>query len=159
MSRCEHSGLVFLLRRDLEDTNARPLQRLSTAERRLLACYRPIGLNTQDFGGSVKASWPYRLTGTPPMVLLGGYVMNNSYVPPGSMGPPKMANAANPPSLTFAEAQKQLQAGYGRRYIDYVYGIEAATNVLTALVCHADGGRPRTVCTRPVIKRIRTSFR
>jgi hypothetical protein len=30
--------------------------------------------------------------------------------------------------------------------------INAEANVMTALICHADGSKPKSVCGRPVIK-------
>jgi hypothetical protein len=35
-----------------------------------------------------------------------------------------------------------------------VEDVNAEANIITAFVCHADGHKPVSVCSRPVVKRI-----
>jgi hypothetical protein len=56
--------------------------------------------------------------------------------------------------MGFASIQTALRTGVDPKGSAVVEHVNAETNVLTALICHADGKRPFSVCDRPVIKAI-----
>jgi hypothetical protein len=86
-----------------------------------------------------------------PLVLIGGYLEIGAQIAiPGDltdiMGRP----------LSFSTVQRSLQQGrpMGRTPSSFVHDYNVETNLITALICHADGRRPASVCGRPVIKTI-----
>jgi len=154
------SRYITFIHRDLQSWDQKnkanpnpPLQRLSAGELALLRRYGRVGL-------SPAAGVPdlaYRLRHMyPPMELLGGYVMNDAYPAYGSMVPGSggciVAYTEPAPESAFGQIQSALLAGY-RNHSDrpYVFEIDVEANVITALICHADKGRPASVCHRRVI--------
>jgi len=157
------SRYITFIHRDLQGWDLRsransnqPLQRLTPGELSLLRRYGGVGL-------SPEAGVPnpaYRLRHMyPPMELLGGYVLNGAYPAYGSMVPGPggcYGQYTQPaPESAFGQIQSALLAGY-RNHSDrpYVFEIDVEANVITALVCHADKGRPASVCGRRVITTI-----
>jgi hypothetical protein len=72
-------------------------------------------------------------------------------VPPGTTPP-----AVMPPIPSFTTIQHSLQTGKPARYVHrtLITDANAETNVITALICHADGAKPHAVCARPVISHL-----
>jgi hypothetical protein len=68
---------------------------------------------------------------------------------PGNEGSPAVY-------ATFAEAQQSLASGLPAGHLppSLIRDVNIETNIITALICHADHGQPAKVCTRPVIKRL-----
>jgi hypothetical protein len=99
--------------------------------------------------------FPTTEVGPYPLVFVGGYVMRGADVAPGELAGPQGQ------TLSFEEVQRAMQHGYGSgtHFIQYVYDLDAEANVITALICHADGKRPARVCTRPAIKTILREMR
>jgi len=130
------SRYVAFIHKDMFDVNKRPLQKLSSRERALLHRYAPISDPTTT------ALWP--------LVMVGGYAMHGTAVPPGEFQDYALHQ------YSFQTVQGALQRGLasydplGRLTND----INTETNVITALICHADGLRPAKACGRPVIKAI-----
>lgn len=82
----------------------------------------------------------YNLRGGTPMTLAGDYVeLGSGYSPAEIQG------------KSFASVQQALQRGDNT---SFVAAINAETNVITAILCHADGGRPASTCTRPAIRNL-----
>ncbi|MBV9282178.1 MAG: DUF929 family protein, partial [Chloroflexi bacterium] len=108
------SRYVSFDHKDVQDRNHNPLQALSPQEQSLFNRYDP--------------------TGSIPMVLVGGYVMDGSGYDPSAID-----------GKSFAAVQRGLQDGTPA---SYVWDVNAEANVLTALLCHGDGGRPRPACGR-----------
>ncbi len=81
----------------------------------------------------------YDSSGSIPLVLIGGYAQTGSGYSPGDID-----------GKSFAEVQHTLQQGDA----SFARDINAEANVISALVCHADGGLPVSVCARPAIHTI-----
>jgi len=157
------SRYITFIHRDLQGWDPRtpaqpPLQRLNAEETSLLRRYGGVGLSpaaTSFPAGVSKLAYRLRYM-SPPMELLGGYVLNGAYPAYGSMVPGpggcygKYTEPA--PEPAFGKIQQAVLAGY-RNHSNrpYVFDIDVETNVITALVCHADKGRPASVCGRRVI--------
>jgi len=157
------SRYITFVHRDLQGWDQKnrtnpnpPLQRLNAGELALFRRYGGVGLSP-----AVGVPNPaYRLRHMyPPMELVGGYVMNDAYPAYGSMVPGPggciVAYTEPPPESAFGQIQSALLAGY-RNHADrpYVFEIDVETNVITALICHADQRRPASVCGRRVIVEI-----
>ncbi|MDQ2743832.1 MAG: DUF929 family protein [Chloroflexota bacterium] len=127
------SRYLTFVHKDTADRNGRTLQHLTARENAMYRRY--VG---KPAYGSAEFT----------MLAVGGYVMADSGYPPGDL------QDLQGHALTFEAVQKGLQAGYQSHYVAYVYEIDAETNVLTALICHADGKRPRSVCGQLVIEGI-----
>ena len=58
------------------------------------------------------------------------------------------------PYLSFAQVQQTLRTGksVGGAPDTLVSDTNAETNIITALICHADGRKPAKVCNRAVIR-------
>ncbi len=80
-----------------------------------------------------------------PMVLAGGYKMEGAGYSPGEID--------NKP---FSAVQRALRAGHDT---GFARDINAETNVITALLCHADGGRPAATCDRSGVSGIASRLR
>jgi hypothetical protein len=66
----------------------------------------------------------------------------------------------NTQPLSFDAIQKALQTEKDPPYVSRLgENVNGEANVITALICHADGKRPGSVCTRPVVKSILKSVR
>ncbi|HZT95790.1 MAG TPA: DUF929 family protein [Chloroflexota bacterium] len=80
-------------------------------------------------------------TASVPMVYVDGYVMTGAGYSPGLLQ-----------NRRFDVVQQALLDS-GR--VSYARAVEGESNLLAALVCAGDGGRPSRVCRSPVIHRIR----
>jgi hypothetical protein len=79
------------------------------------------------------------------MVLVADYKMLGSGYSPSDID-----------GQSFSTVQSALQKGSSR---DFVRSINAETNVITAILCHADGMQPGGVCSRPPIKQVVTQLK
>lgn len=164
------SRYITFIHRDLQGYDPRsransyqPLQKLNAEESSLLRRYGGVGLSPEASSAPAGVSkLAYRLRFmSPPMELVGGYVLNGAYAAYGEMVPASSAECGggfqpqSPPEPAFGQIQRALLAGY-RNHADrpYVFDVDVETNVITALVCHADKGRPASVCHRRVITEI-----
>ncbi len=160
------SRYVTLIHKDLQSYDPKgqarqpvQLQRLNRGELALLRRYGGVGLPAPGASGSPAATpsnLAYRLRNmSPPMELLSGYVLNGAYTAYGELVPnPDTCIGVHvqpAPETLFGPVQRALLAGYRKHYVPYVFDIDAETNVITALVCHADKRRPASVCNRHVI--------
>lgn len=82
----------------------------------------------------------YDPTGGTPMVLAGDHVMVGSGYSPSEIQ-----------GRSFGSVQRAMERGEDT---SYTRAINAEANVITALLCRADGHQPAATCTRPVIKRL-----
>jgi hypothetical protein len=87
-----------------------------------------------------------------PLVSIGGYLRVDSGV---AISGDLIPTTSNIP-LSFSAVQDSLRRGKAVEGAPYslVPDINAEANVLTALVCHADGKEPRSVCNRTVVKTV-----
>jgi hypothetical protein len=98
-----------------------------------------------------------------PAVAVGGYLQTVSQMMiSGDFEVPIPSPTAIPPhvslrwskSLSFSQVQSALIHGKDPPSTNLVENVNAETNVITALICHADGKKPASVCGRPTIKAI-----
>lgn len=96
-----------------------------------------------------------------PLVATGGYLQTQSQVlAPGDFEayPTPLPNGAQvytaASTLPFATARDSLLHARNPAQAPLVEDVNAEANIITALICHADGKKPATVCNRPVIKAI-----
>lgn len=83
--------------------------------------------------------------GSIPLVVVGGYAMTGSGYSPSDID-----------GKTFSAVQHALRRGDTARYAP---DINAEANVITALICHADGERPSSVCGRSTIRHLTARLR
>jgi hypothetical protein len=83
-----------------------------------------------------------------PLVDVGGYLQ--TYV--GQFTPADLESVSQQ-NVPFGTIQRSLQTGrltHGESP-SLLADANSEANLLTALICHADGSRPRSVCSRPTI--------
>jgi Domain of unknown function (DUF929) len=80
-----------------------------------------------------------------PLVSVGGYAMSGSPIDPGELS-----------GQAFDTIQHALKRGSS---LAATTDINAEANVLTGLICHADGMKPGTACNRPAIRHIVSAIR
>lgn len=151
-------------------------QRLSTAELALYNRYArvplPPGLSQQQKKVLLKRD-PYAVMQTVtvstygqtsrglPLIGVGGYVQTVSQVvQPGDFEvaatPPLGTPQAITPAIvqSFATIENDLRANRDPAGDHLAEDVNAEANIMTALICHADGMKPKNVCGRSVIKAI-----
>jgi len=87
-----------------------------------------------------------------PLILVGGYLETNANLAiPGDLTP-----STSVVPLPFSTIQQSLQRGraIGKAPYSLVPDFNAESNVITALICHADHLQPKSVCSRPPIRTI-----
>ncbi len=99
-----------------------------------------------------------------PALGVGSYVQSGTQVlQPFDFYPPPPTPVPTPTSgaplsfssaLPFATIQHDLATGQDPPETTLNADVNAEANIITALTCHADGGRPKSVCGRSVIKAI-----
>ncbi len=87
----------------------------------------------------------YDPSGGIPLVAVGGYAMSGSPILPDEIS-----------GRQFDSVQSALKHNAGDTFVQ---DINAEANVLTALICHADGMHPQAACSRPAIRQIMASVR
>ena len=87
----------------------------------------------------------YDPTGGIPLVAVGGYAMSGSPILPDEIS-----------GRPFNAVQSALKHNVSD---NFVQDINAEANVLTALICHADGMQPQAPCGRSVIRHLVASVR
>lgn len=94
-----------------------------------------------------------------PLVLVGGYVQANlEIIKLGDFSTYATTTTPNfipaPSGLPFATIQSDLQKGIDPPNTTLNEDVDAEANVMTTLICHADGGKPKSVCSRPAIRKM-----
>jgi hypothetical protein len=119
------SRYVVFDHRDVEDFWANILQKLSKADTKMVARFQFI-----------------------PILIVGNYYLSKPMVEPEEYV--SDSNAA----FGFAQLRYALAHNYGGLDLlgQLVSDINAEANILTALICHADGGKPSTVCQAHTVK-------
>lgn len=94
-----------------------------------------------------------RTFGTLPLVAVGDYLqVTSQIINGGDFQAPMSASDQPGPWLPFAAIQGSLAAGKDPAGIRLVEDVNSEANIITALICHADGSQPARVCGRAVIK-------
>jgi hypothetical protein len=65
-----------------------------------------------------------------------------------------LLDPASAKPYSFAGLQNLIRAGYAKHYSPVVYAFDAEANAITALICKADGMKPKSVCRRAVIQKL-----
>lgn len=99
-----------------------------------------------------------------PLMSVAGYVQTASQdITPGDFEapPPGTPQTTYAPPIveSFATIQHDLQTNRDPTFDHTVEDVNAEANIMTALVCHADGMKPKSVCGRGVIKTILKSVK
>lgn len=98
-----------------------------------------------------------------PLIAIGDYVQTASQVlTPSDLArtialtspPGRIVYASEELGLPFQTIQQALIHQKDPPTTRLVETVNSEANIITALICHADGKRPKSVCTRPVIKSI-----
>jgi hypothetical protein len=85
-----------------------------------------------------------------PLVAVGGYAETGAELSgPGDI----VGDTGGGFYIPFATIQRSLQTGRltSTESRGLITDVNAEANIITALICHADGARPRSVCSRPTI--------
>lgn len=167
-----HSRYLTFIHADLIDNAGQVSAHLSPIEARFYDRYvrQKPGLTSKSIAGSivnyeVPTSLPDHAF---PLLAAGGYVQTQSAMPligdftqQRWMGTPSEDFTHGLPfmlyydHLTFDQARSALASGKSpSKYPGLVADVNAETNVITAIICHADGGKPEQVCSRRAIKSI-----
>jgi hypothetical protein len=87
-----------------------------------------------------------------PLLSIGGYLQTAA----GIAIPGDLVVINGPQPLTYAQIQHSLKTGKVATPVppSLVPDINGEANIITALICHADGKKPSSVCSRPAIKSI-----
>lgn len=149
------SRYLIFVHKDLTDAilGVERLQRLSAQEAGLFRKYATLGVDIQAWGGQT-SYFMIHASGSPPMELIGGYVANGSNVPAGDIGGINSDSIANEPRPSFEHIQQAVRSGASQNGDSYVHDVDAEANLIAALICRVDGGKPRRVCGRQVIREI-----
>jgi hypothetical protein len=149
------SRYLSFVHRDLIDRDLHVQTNFSSVETSLIQQYLRRYLTAPSSGWTdfawQESTLPPENHGLP-LVSIGGYLrvaygvaLSGDLTPNTSVIP-----------LSFSVVQASLRGGKATGGATYslVPDVNAEANVLTALMCHADGKRPSSVCGRPVIKTI-----
>ncbi len=159
------SSYLSFVHKDLVDAQEHPLQQLSAAELKVYNRYSRVR------GPSPMKSDPYDVFSTVfspqrplPLVLIGRYLQTSSQIVLDGdfesalpMSTPNSAPIYT--GLPFDTVHAALVSGKDVGTFKLVQDVNAEANIITALICHADGSRPANVCHRPVITSILKSVR
>ncbi len=159
------SSYLNFVHKDLVDAQDHSLQRLSAAELKIYNRYSRVR------GPSPNKSDPYDVFSTVfsaqdplPLVLIGRYLQTSSQIMlDGDFDSAlPMSNPNSTPiytGLPFDTVRAALVSGRDIGTFKLVQDVNAEANIITALICHADGSKPAKVCHRPTITQILKSVR
>lgn len=143
------SPYVVLVDRVMQVYSQGPVRSLSAAEGALLARYRRLPTAVSIMGGDARPRpVPY------PVIVIGGYGERGPFEDPAFV---IGATTGQGPTAwqTFESLRKQFQLGDAAPGTGWIVReFNTTTNMMTALICHADGMQPGRVCHRPNIEAI-----
>jgi hypothetical protein len=161
-----HSRYVVFDHRDLLDTQGHAGAPLSATEQQLYRRYVESGPHAAD---NIVDLHVYSTVPTDkhfPLVAIDAYLETDPQIPlAGDLAgsPEHLTSNVRPPlpmnayldALQFGDVQTALAAGKSpASNPQLVQDVNAEANVMIALICHADGGQPKSVCSRPVVRRL-----
>jgi len=159
-----HSRYLAFVHKDLIDQNLRMHGKLSPLERSLFIKYVALpgfngyhdtvwhtAVDEHSFEGTLHLSHRF------PLLAIGRSVETGSNVAISG----DLNSSTGRTILPFAAVQQSLMTGHaqGGAPEALVPDYNAETNVITALICAADGSKPHAVCGRPVIRHILTALK
>lgn len=157
------SRYVAFVHKDVLDRNLRRLDRLSPFETKLFNKYLRLPLPSGYSSSEIYQVTLHNVNGPRefPLLLVGHYLQTSvGNLFPGDFDSILPAGATPAPSSmlarSYAAIHSVLEKGYGKTADDkaLVYDFNVETNIISALICHADRLQPRSVCSRPAIRRI-----
>jgi hypothetical protein len=90
-----------------------------------------------------------------PLIAIGDYLqVASQIITDGDFRAPPGANNLPGPFLSFSTVQSALASGQDPPDSKLIEDVNAEANIITALICHADGSQPSKVCGRAVIKKL-----
>lgn len=151
------SRYVSFVYRDLDNRSGTCLvRRLNAGERRLFLRYNHPVHRTFD------ADMCKYLDNDPdhhpiPLLFVGGYLLRGNFITVvGDFQTPTNPTSGSPyggvKDLTFDEIRAAIRSGHDTAGSALVYHVDSEANIIAALICHADGGRPASVCNRAPVK-------
>jgi hypothetical protein len=160
------SSYVAFVHADILNAAGNTLQHLTGQELQFYNRYArvphsPFKHDPYDaFNTVLKSSLSANTTRGLPLVVVGRYLQTQSQVVTSgdfetfpTPQPSSNPQAYVPPSvLPFATVRDSLLHASDPTLSHLVEDVNAEANIITALICHADGKKPTSVCTRPVIK-------
>jgi len=154
------STYVVFVHKDLLTVEDRPYQSLDPIEQSLYARYaralKPFGKNDRNHVGGTLANANGKDTRRLPLIAVGGYLQTVSQV----ITEGDLLDQTGARGLPFDTVHSALVTGKAPfPGTNLVSDVNAEANIITALICHADGRWPAKVCGRPVIKTILKSVR
>jgi len=160
------SRYVAFASRYILNIDNKPFQAPTRAELQFFSryIYRVRSLNTLTAVNRLPS-------GTLPSIAVGGYlspalreITNGDFDGPYVGPTPTVCPASGcgivriflGPTRPFADIQQSLATGHPVDGLpaSLIPDVNTAANIITALICHADGKKPASVCGRPVIKAI-----
>jgi len=159
------SSYLSFVHKDLVDAQDHPLQRLSAAELKVYNRYSRVREPSPNKSDPYDAfSTVFSAQDPLPLVLIGRYLQTSSQIM--LTGDFESALPMSTPNSTliytglpFDTVRAALVSGKDIGTFKLVQDVNAEANIITALICHADGSKPSKVCRRPVIKGILKSVR
>jgi hypothetical protein len=159
------SRYLAFVSKEILDARGRPFQHLSPAELALFNRYAsPHVPGPQDyFTQAGLAASSAAGTRALPLIAIGGYLQTKSnvvYAMDFEVGQAPSPNSTTTQGLgidaTFADTQGSLATGkpVGGLQLSMIRDVDIESNIITALICRADGSQPRSVCGRTVIARL-----
>ena len=159
-----HSRYLVFVHKDLIDQNLRMRAKLSPLERSLFIKYVAL----PGFNGYHDTVWHtavdqhsvegmLHLSHRSPLLVVGRSVETGNNVAISG----DLHSSTGRTVLPFDAVQQSLMSGHaqGGAPATLVPDYNVETNVITALICTADGLQPRAVCGRPVIRTILTALK
>jgi hypothetical protein len=121
------SAYITFNHREIEDSYGKPYQKLSVADSTLVRKFQYL-----------------------PVLIAGNYYLSRPMVLPQEFSPSKGQ------LYSFVQIRSALGQNYNK--LDdlgqVISDINSETNILVAIICRADGGRPGNVCGNPTIKKL-----
>lgn len=163
------SRYVTFIHKDLATSLDKPLDRLSRVELSLYNRYvriRSSGSDPYDANNTANYALGRESTRGFPLVLVRNYLQTRSQIVTTGdfeqtlMGPPINGNPnfvnyyEYQSGYPFATIQRALRDGSFKPNPSLVPDVNAEANIITALICHADGKQPGRVCGRSVIRHL-----
>lgn len=154
------SRYVSFVARQLYGNNGKCLGHLPRDEEALLHHLHYRLFASQYTQG--QACWNSSANSLPlPFVLVGGYlqagpqiVSDGDFEIPVGTPPPSQPGMQPLSGLPFQTIHDVLASGHDPRHTALIYDVNSEANLVTALICHADGKQPRSACSRSVIKKL-----
>jgi hypothetical protein len=152
------SSFLVFEHTDLLNAQAKYFQKFTPVEHSLFLRYAHHSGRTRADPENISSSVNSADARALPLIAVGGYLQSrsqliatNDFEEQVQTRPGEFIGSG----LSFADVHDALVNGINPAGTQLNADVNAETNIITAVICHADHDRPEKVCGRPVIKRIR----